>query len=239
MAISLEQQTLLEKPFTLIEHGYNSGGQPYILKAPLRRRLTQVDPNWHLGAPELVHEDDNVVIMRVPLTVLGATRYGVGTCAILRSSQSDGEFTGLKLAQQIVKAYKHATTDALPRAAQEFNCGAYLRDKPQAIKKAEFPEWLAKLPAPHWANNGGRERIAAWLEGAGLTWAVVKDQIEPGRILERLNDTTLTEAQLRERLKQVKADLLKPSAPKVEPAVQSHPAGTEPTPQRLGADNSI
>lgn len=239
MAISPDQQALLEAPFKPDEHGFNGSSQAYILKHALRQRLNKIDPHWSTGAPEVLSADEALIVIRLPLTIHGATRYGVGACAILRADKNGNKFEGLKLAQAVAKAFKHAVSDALPRAAIEFNCGAYLKAKPQSVGKDDFPGWLAKLTAPHWANNGGRERIAAWLDGAGFTWAVVKDQIEPGRTLERLNDTTLTEVQLKERLRQVKADLLKPASSKVETAVQSHPAGTEPTPQRLGADNSI
>lgn len=205
-----DKLALLEAPFALNEHGYNSGGQPFIIKSAIRRRLSKVDSLWGTNAPVLVARDGDVVSVSLGLAICGATRHGLGTGVVLTSTKNGEVFSGAKAAEMLKKAYKSAASDALARAAMEFNVGMYLKSKPGDIQKPEFPTWLAKLDQPHWASNGGRERIAAWLDGAGLVWQDVNALVEPGRTLTMLNDTTLTEPAFMERLRALR----KPAAPK-------------------------
>lgn len=202
MGLTNEQMTQLERPFTLAEHDYNDGDQPYVRKTALRRRLRQVDPFYNMGAPELLSADDRLVIMRGSLTVGGVTVYGVGIGKIT-SQKSDGTpITGSKLTNDIAKAWKQAASDILPRAAIELNCGAYLKDKPRDIKKGDvFERWLANLTGQlHWTANGGRARAQAMLNLLGLKWVEISALLEPGKTIARLDELTLTEPEFMLRL---------------------------------------
>jgi hypothetical protein len=48
-------------------------------------------------------------------------------------------------------------------------------------------------PTPHWANNGGGERMNDVISKVGLKWEYIKDKMETGKILSRLQDTALSE----------------------------------------------
>jgi hypothetical protein len=188
----------LEKPFEVKEHRFLSGN-PYILKSAIRTRLRQVDPHYTTGAPELLARDGDVVIMLGSLTIGDITHFGVGTGTMIVSTKNEttGEIipvSPFEAARQMAKAYKQAASDILPRAALEFNCGNYLKDKPKAVKQEGFEDWLKKLNMPsHWADNGGVGRMNAEIFKVGLKWEYIKDKMEPGKVLTRLQDTTLTE----------------------------------------------
>lgn len=144
--LNTEQIKLLEKPFEKDEHGVVQNN-PYILKSAIRRRLWQVDPNYQLGAPELVTHDQDVIVLRGTLTIGDVTHYGVGTGLIIRTRKDEktGEVFDLPLydiARNMAKAYKQAASDILPRAAVQFNCGAYLAEKPKGMS---LDALLAKL----------------------------------------------------------------------------------------------
>lgn len=128
----------LEAPFGLDEHGFVEGN-PYILKRAYRRRFSSVDPHWSEGAPEVIAHINNVISIRMSIVVAGAMRYGVGT-GIAQTSRKDknsGEkipLDGFDLDREYAKALKSAASDALARAAQEFNVGWYLREIPKPFK---------------------------------------------------------------------------------------------------------
>jgi len=143
----------LRAPFAVSEHGFVNNN-PYIKKSAIRQRLTLVDPAWQLGQPQLVTATDDLVVMSVPLTVLGVTRWGLGTGIIQRTKKvtdADGvirtdPLTGFDLARMIAKAYKTAASDGLPRAAVEFGVGEYLKDVPKSVRnEAALARWLAQV----------------------------------------------------------------------------------------------
>jgi hypothetical protein len=184
MPLTAEQIKLLEKPFEKDEHSVVQGN-PYILKSAIRRRLWQVDLNYQLGAPELVIHDQDVIVLRGSLTVGGVTHFGVGTGLIIRTRKDEktGEIFDLPLydiARNMAKAYKQAASDILPRAAIQFNCGAYLAEKPKGMSLDTLLEKLAgKKPQPEsmtpavklWANEGAVANLMKrCAEGLGLTW---------------------------------------------------------------------
>lgn len=217
MGLTPEQITLLEKPFALNEHDYTPQGEPYIKKSALRHRLRQVDPSYQMGPQELLSADSDLIMMRGSLTVCGCTVYGVGIGKITREKTDGTIITGAKLTNEVAKANKQAASDILPRAAVELNCGAYLKDKPRDIKKDKFADWLAKLAgsfSTHWAANGGRDRAQAMLIELGMKWVDVHTLIEPGKVLNRLEETTLSEPQFYLRL----IDLRQPAQPKTADA---------------------
>lgn len=196
-----QQIVLLEKAFDLDEHDFTDG-KVYIRKSAIRRRLFRVDPAWSLGAPEFVMmAGEDVAVMRGALTICGVTRHGLGTGRIDRKAGGK-DLEGVSLNNQIIKAFKAAASDILTRAALEFNVGAYLKDKPRDVKEANFAAWLAKLPASkiHWAANGGKARVTALMTEFGLTWERVSAEVEPGRKLAGLGETSLTEIQFVARM---------------------------------------
>lgn len=88
-----------------------------------------------------------------------------------------------------------AETSAIARALSNAGYGTQF-----ALEVDDDGELLAEAPLPaqprHWAFNGGGERINARLKARGLAWDAIRAHIEPGRELERLSDTRLTEAEV-------------------------------------------
>lgn len=235
MTLTEAQQAKLEAPFKLEEHRIDPSGNVYIDKAAIRRRLSQVDPGWSQTPPLVVSQTPNTVTLSATLTIAGSTRSASGVAIINRWKKVDGkkvELVDYDLCRAERLAYKSADADILPRCAQQFNVGVYL--KVDAIKnvktEAALKDFLAKLtPAPvaaHWADNGGRQRVAAFLAKVGLEWAAIKDIVEPGKVLALLNETTLDEAAFMVRLAEI---AFKPAAPQTPP-----PAPTTTTPARYG-----
>ena len=156
----------LEAPFRLEEHGFVERKGVYIKKSAIRARLTQVDPNWTLSAPQVLIGSDQIVVMTAGLTVGGATRHGVGV-GIIHNLDPEGRQPGKQLAE-ISKAYKTAATDCLPRAAALFGIGEYLRDLDAATKNSlqALARWLngqgagSRNAAPAERPQGPR----SWLE---------------------------------------------------------------------------
>lgn len=149
----------LQEPFKLNEHGFFQKA-PYILKSAIRARLNRVVPGWHLLPPELIANDENVVVMRGGIQIGDIKRYAVGTGIILRATSDGAMFDGAKLAAMVAKAYKQATSDILPRAAIEFGIGEYLKNKPKGINEENFASWLTKLTAD--PNAWTPDNIRAW-----------------------------------------------------------------------------
>jgi hypothetical protein len=206
--ITPAQQRILEMPFPLSAHGIVPGvNEPYIRKDAIKLRLSAVDPAWTLGRPSFEHESANVVLYVGSLTVRGVTRWGMGAGIIQQLEQRVDKQTGalldpkpFEIDRMISNAHKKAEVDVLPRAAIEFGVGAYLKRKPKNVKSLEtLADFLDGL-TPHWALNGGGNRINALMKSLGLKWDDVAEQIEPGRTLPRLSETWLTMAQFEERL---------------------------------------
>jgi hypothetical protein len=199
---------LCEKPFALEEHGFiwknkeQTSGTPYLKKDAIRRRLSLIDPHWKTQPPEVQSITGDVVIMRGGLTLLGDTRYAIGTGIIQTERKQDGRVipvTGYDLAREISKAHKTAQSDLLPRCAADWNIGAYMREA--AMKNITTPtlldrhlkqlmtEWDARQ---HWAANGKGEAFKALITALGIRWDIIKTQLEPGRTLTKLSDITLS-----------------------------------------------
>lgn len=160
--LSEKQITELQKPFDFKEHGFFQKN-PYILKSAIRNRLNRHAPGWMLLPPELVANDENVIVMRGGIQIGDIRRYAVGTGVILRANSDGVAFDGAKLAGMVSKAYKQATSDILPRAALEFGIGEYLKNKPKTINQDNFAGWLAELTrTPADPNLWAVENILAW-----------------------------------------------------------------------------
>lgn len=203
----------LAAPFKPSEHGWVNGS-PYLLKSAIMSRLSQVDPAWSISQPTVVHQSEDIIVLSANLTIGGVTRSGLGTGIIIRSktdrkTNTTTEVTGYELAKNISKAWKSATSDLLPRAANNFAVGAYLRDAPKKTPQ-EFNAHIEDLlheRATIWTRNGGRERVKTILEALSLTWAQIAPFVEPGRSLDKLSDTTLTEAEFIARVGVIAATL--------------------------------
>lgn len=204
----------LKKPFSVSQHRWVQNN-PYILKEAIRERLYEVDSRWTNTPPEILNIHGDSIILRAGLTVCEVTRFAIGT-GIIQSTRKvkrveDGKeivvtenLEGFELAREQNKAYKSADSDLLPRCAIEFGVGAYLKDKPKDIKsQQDFSAWINKLLAAHsghWAFNGGRQRFTDAMKEYQVRWADVATQLEPGRTLHQLSDTTLSEEEAMKRL---------------------------------------
>jgi hypothetical protein len=207
-----------EKPFTFEEHGIikkkdGNIDSVYLLKDAVRRRMSQIDPHWTTGVPQLMGIQGDVVAMTGAMTFLGGQRAAIGTGKITSSKRDDKQNTrveieGYELAREVSKAMKSAVSDLLPRLATEWNIGAYLRQMPRAIKtEAEFKGWLAGQMAAweqryttHWASNGKGQLFWQLIKAYGLTWDIVKKELEPGRELAGLREISLSDVEAFTRL---------------------------------------
>ncbi len=203
--LDAKAQHTLEMPFSRHEHKFIQGNI-YLDKQAIRRRLSLVDPNWYMTAPEFHTAMNDVIVVRGELVVCGVARsaYGTGIITTVSKNKDTGEYIPLspfEVSRQTAKAFKSAQSDLLPRCAVQFGVGAYLTSKPTSIKdhNRQFDEWLKSLtqdqqpekPA-HWAHNGGGERVRERMKELGLTWEMVADHVEAGKTLTRLSDTSLT-----------------------------------------------
>jgi hypothetical protein len=215
-----------ERPFPFEDHGiiFKKDGTTidsvYLLKDAIRRRLSQIDPQWTTSAPQLMGIQGDVVAMTGALTFLGAMRTAIGTGKITSSRVFDSkrtEIEGYELAREVSKAIKSAVSDLLPRLATEWNIGSYLRQIPKTVKtEAGFKSWLGTQVAAweqryttHWAMNGKGTLFGALIKAHGLTWDTVKVQLEPGRTLTGLRDISLSDVDAFARLTVIALESLK------------------------------
>ena len=231
MTLTAEQQARLEAPFKLEEHRYDASGNIYLDKAAIRRRIFQIDPNWSQSLVVESARTANTIALTSTITICGTSRSALGVAIINRWKKGEGgkkiELEDYDLARAEKLAYKSADSDLLPRIALQFNIGTYLRAN--GIKnESALKEFLAKsAPAPvaaHWADNGGRQRVAAFLAKVGLEWAAIKDKVEPDKVLTLLIDTTLDEAAFMVRLAEI---AFKPATPQTPPPAPA-PASAQP-----------
>lgn len=140
MNLTPTQQTLIEKPFALHEHGFN-GDEPYVLRLAIYHRLNEVDSNWAMGKPICLNIGQDTVTIAQPLTIAGDTRWGIGKATVQHIEESSNESA---------KAKRMAEAAAFTVAFLQFGGAAYLKDKPSHIKRDDFPRWLAELtPQPN------------------------------------------------------------------------------------------
>lgn len=212
---------LFDKPFALDEHGFVQSVGFYILKSALHRRLREIDPRYRTTPPEIMLIDDDMVVMRGGLTILGETRYALGTGRIDRTkkdftTKQEVDLSPAEIVRNKLKAIKSAASDLLPRGGQQFGIGDYMRDIPKESRgKDDFPKWLAHLWAdwekgqqlPHWALNGGGKRVQTLMTLWELPWKVVAAQIEEGRVISKMSETTLSEVEFIARLVLLKEGL--------------------------------
>jgi hypothetical protein len=218
---------LLDKPFTIEEHGYVDRVGFYILKSAIHRRLREIDPHFRTTAPEIMLIDDDIVVMKGGLTLLGDTRHPVGTGKIDRvkwdkEKKQDVPLTPAEIVRNRLKAIKQAASDLLPRGAALFGIGDYMRDVPKDMRtKDEFPGYLRNLMAkwerdnqpPHWALNGGGKRVQQLMSLWELPWSFVAANVEgSGQTLAKMSETTLSEVAFIARLPALREVLLKQKA---------------------------
>jgi hypothetical protein len=133
----------LQLPFELNEHGFkprkenDPGGDPFILRTALERRLNRVAPGWSFSDPQLVHVLNNAVIMRATLILEGQSHSEIGTGIIRKPkvNKETGEINEFDLAQNTANAFKQAASQCLPRCAFHFGVGWYLKDVPAGFKE--------------------------------------------------------------------------------------------------------
>lgn len=139
----------LELPFRADEHGFvpqregDTGGNVYIQKNAIRRRLDRVSPNWSISEPRLMTIQDDVVTMTAILTIEGQSHGGIGTGIIQRFKKDGSPKPPFELGREVQKALKTAASDTFPRAAYYFGIGWYLRGVPNSWKdKIKTPDGL-------------------------------------------------------------------------------------------------
>lgn len=181
MAVTRTQYLELTRPFALKEHGLkpqregDTGGQPYLLKTALERRLYTVAPGWEIGAPQLITVQGDVVVMSATMTIEHQTMGALGTGTIKHSKDSIPAVD----AQFVATAYKTASSDLLPRCALMFGLGWYLKVIPADWKKRVLTwdglaDYLATVQAS-WENaNADLLRAIASVEASKPTEEKVK-----------------------------------------------------------------
>ena len=149
---------LAEMPFEIREHAFIKE-QVYIQKWAIRQRLTKMDPRWYQTRPIVTMMDEHdLVTATISIVVNGVERFGTGIGIIQRKDSKGNDYSGFALARSIAKAIKSAVSDALPRAALEFNIGWYLRllsaktiRNEESLKKfiaEEIPKALGQFRSP-------------------------------------------------------------------------------------------
>lgn len=242
-----DQIRQLEKPFALDEHAFVSSNV-FIKKSAIRHRLHQIDPAWSMTEPDIVTVINDVITLRAGLTINGVTRFAVGTGLINRYTKDGVERSPGDIMRETAKAMKTADSDLLPRCASKFGVGDYLRNMTKADRDSvrdmnSLKKFLDGQIAPHWAHNGGGQRINEKIKLLNLKWDQVAGEIEPGKKLTRLSDTTLTEKEFAQRLDAMAVNQLTSPASDVHlkttsdvgafretPAISAVPAG-EPAPK--------
>jgi len=137
MPMSYSTYVELTRPFLLKEHGLkpqrenDPGGQPYLLKTALERRLYRVAPGWSMGQPVLISITGDVIVMSGSMTIEGQTHGALGTGIIRHSTNGNAA----QDAQFVATAFKSASSDILPRCAVLFGIGWYLKSIPADLKK--------------------------------------------------------------------------------------------------------
>jgi hypothetical protein len=137
MPLTPSQYLELTEPFRLKEHGLkpqkdgDEGGNPYLLKTALQKRLYRVAPGWEMSEPKLVTLQGDVVVMSGSLTIEGQTHGALGIGTIRHSTNGNA---GVE-AQLLSTAFKTASSDILPRCALLFGIGWYLKVIPAGWKK--------------------------------------------------------------------------------------------------------
>lgn len=217
--------SLLQKPFELHEHGFRDGqtvdeGKPYILRAALINRLNSIDRGWkmkvHLETLTIVGD---VATISGTLTIKGVEQTNISTGIIQRVKADGAEVKPFVLAQNMERAIKTAASGCLQRCLQWYDCGTYL--KTQAFKgigtRSALKAALDKLNnPPHWAYNGGGERIDSKRKTLNLEWSEIFAKLEPDKVLTGLTQTSLTEEQVSVRLDDIALDKLDKPAPRNE-----------------------
>ncbi len=145
MSLTPEQETALRKPFQVAEHGFVNG-KPYLKKDAIKRRLSQVDPGWQMGAPSVVAVDEDLVTLTAALIVADVARHALGAGVIQRVDR-DGKDVGIyELGRNKLRAYKTADSDLIARCAMQFGVGEYLKAVPKTVKdERTLHDWLLSL----------------------------------------------------------------------------------------------
>jgi len=152
--VNSAQRLELLLPFAINEHGFvpqgrgnDGGGNPYIIKHAIQRRLDKVAPNWSLSEPRVVMIHEDAVILSGTLTIDDQSHGDIGTGIIQRirydKDKKPYEITPYDLSREVAKAFKTAASDLLPRCAVHFGIGWYLRPIPASWKgKVNTPDGL-------------------------------------------------------------------------------------------------
>ena len=141
-----EQEAILRRPFSAHEHGFVNG-RPYIRKDAIRRRLSFVDPGWQTLPPSVLSMADDTVVLTGALVVSGVVRYDIGTGIIIRHGRDNrAELPPYEISRNVVRAYKTAASDLIPRCAVQFGVGEYLKNVPRnVVDERSLAEWLRSL----------------------------------------------------------------------------------------------
>lgn len=220
--LTIQDLQTLQKPFQPRDHEFLKG-MPYIREDSITSRIEDVDPAWSMDYVETIIRNDKITVV-VQLTVKGVSRVGVGTqsAAYRKGAEHTPD-------NETNEPEKSAVTDALKRAARLFGIGRYLLSVPKHVSdENSIKQWLItnylpttqqaprreSAPPPadndeapesskpeHWVFENGKGATAvSTIKSLGLSWDNIKDQIEPGRTLERMSDTSLSFDEFRKRI---------------------------------------
>lgn len=203
---------LTERDYEILAAGFptdeigEKDGKPYPKRSAIMKRLRLVDPGYVPDVDTIVQQVGDTVTVWGSLTLKGVTHRASASVAVNAWRVEDpkapkktyvrvGDY---EYARELANAQKKAATALLFRCAETFGVGLYIKEKTAGVPLSAV---LAKHA--HWALNGGGERISTKMKALSLEWPLIKTQIEPGKTLERLSDTTLSEDQVSIRLDEI------------------------------------
>lgn len=203
----------------------------YVKRSAIHRRLRLVDRNWTNHVETYIQVDGDTVTAWGSITLKGVTRYNSATQKVncWASKENGGaRFSDADIARELANAKMKAVSALIFRCAEAFEVGLYLKEKrtPHTLasvlneQKPEPPQPTGQqqpttpspvgtptlLPPPetkHWALNGDGEKIKARMNQLGLTGNEVLSQLEPGKTLAKLSDTTLTYAEVYRKMDEI------------------------------------
>jgi len=147
MTITDYDLRMLRTPFHESLHSWLQGNA-YLSEYEITTRIEAIDPAWTMTEPEICHRDKKVTV-KLGLTILGVTRWGVGQAEVQymrdKKNKKTGEVIEKRSHIEANEAEKSAITDALKRASRMFGIGRYLLKIPDNVRDNNaLGSWLTQ-----------------------------------------------------------------------------------------------